>query len=72
MARRKTSTASTVDLGAVMSGGVPTLEELRIRPEILEAAEALIGFSDGPGVEPSTIELAVRMIVHAYLSSDCV
>lgn len=43
---------------------LPSLEALKVRPEIVEAAADLLGSSEGPGVEQSRIELVVRLIAY--------
>ena len=45
------------------TSAVPSLKELGIRPETLEAAEEIAGLSDVPGLERHTLELLVRAVV---------
>ncbi|MGO9701175.1 MAG: hypothetical protein ACLPX7_18135 [Xanthobacteraceae bacterium] len=44
---------------------LPSLEELEIRPEILEAAGEIADASDVPGIETERLEFLVRIVVWA-------
>ena len=44
---------------------MPSLEELRLPPEILEAAAEIADASDAPGIEPWRLEFLVRFVVWA-------
>src|SRR4051794_1109556 len=41
------------------------LHAIRISKEILEAAEEIVGLSDGPGVETETLEFLIRFLLFA-------
>lgn len=51
------------DIGE-LSIGLPTLKEMAVSVELVNAAEAIVSLSDVVGVEPSTLELLVRLLVY--------
>lgn len=51
------------DIGE-LSITLPTLEELNVPEELIEAAEALNSCSDAIGLETFTLELLVRLLVY--------
>jgi hypothetical protein len=54
-------TSPTIRLGELAS--CRELNEIQIRPEILEMAEELLSGCDGIGVERSSVAFLVRMIL---------
>ncbi len=49
---------------------LPSLKELRIRPEILEAAEDVLAGIDTVGVEPERLATVVRLVVASLRTSS--
>jgi len=55
----------------LLEGRMPSLEELMVRPEILEAAEEICARSDVLGIERSEFERLVRIIVWGDRVARC-
>ena len=54
---------SNIDISYEALSRLPSLDDLGVGPEILEACEELCASAEGPGVEADTLQLLVRLIL---------
>ena len=54
---------AVIDISYEALSRLPTIQELGVNPEILEACEALCASAEAPGVERETLESLVRLIL---------
>lgn len=58
-----TPNGTRIDLSPEALAALPSLEELEVPLEMVEAAEDLFSTADAPGVERSRIEVFLRLFV---------
>lgn len=60
-----------IDISPEALFALPTLAEMGVRPEILEAAEACCVSTEGGAIEKGPLEILVRLIAFHVLRDAC-